>query len=52
MKNTKKYLAYNKSVRVMAVDATEMVQQLRDIHNLSNLATAAFFTMEIASAAS
>lgn len=41
MNNIKKYLAYNKSVRVMAVDATKMVQELRDIHNLSNLATAA-----------
>lgn len=41
MNNIKKYLAYDKSVRVMAIDATEMVQKLRDIHNLSNLATAA-----------
>ncbi len=41
MNNIKKYLAYNKSVRVMAVDATEMVQEIRDIHNLSNVATAA-----------
>ena len=39
--NTKKYLAWDKSVRVMAVDATEMVQEIRDIHNLSNVATAA-----------
>ena len=50
MKNTKKYLAYNKSVRVMAVDATEMVQQLRDIHNLSNLATAALGRVVIVAA--
>lgn len=41
MNSIKKYLAYNGSVRVMAVDATEMVQEIRDIHNLSNLATAA-----------
>lgn len=41
MENIKKYLAYNKSVRVMAVDATQMVQEIRDIHNLSNVATAA-----------
>lgn len=41
MNNIKKYLAYNKSVRVMAIDATKMVQELRDMHNLSNLATAA-----------
>ncbi len=41
MNNIKKYLAYNKSVRVMAIDATKIVQELRDIHNLSNLATAA-----------
>lgn len=41
MSNIKKYLAYNKSVRVMAIDATKMVQEIRDIHNLSNLATAA-----------
>ena len=39
--NTKKYLAWDKSVRVIAVDATEMVQEIRDIHNLSNVATAA-----------
>ena len=41
MSNIKKYLAYEKSVRVMAVDATEMVQEIRDLHGLSNLATAA-----------
>ena len=41
MNNIKKYLAYNKSVRVMAIDATEIVQEIREIHNLSNLATAA-----------
>ncbi len=41
MDKIKKYLAYNKSVRVLAVDATQMVQEIRDIHNLSNLATAA-----------
>lgn len=41
MNNVKRYLAYNKSVRVMAIDSTEIVQELRDLHNLSNLATAA-----------
>ncbi len=41
MNNTKKYLAYNKSVRVMAVDSTQMIQELRELHGLSNLATAA-----------
>ncbi len=41
MNNIKKYLAYNKSVRVMAVDSTQMVQELRELHGLSNLATAA-----------
>ena len=41
MNNVKRYLAYNKSVRVMAIDSTEIVQELRNLHNLSNLATAA-----------
>jgi molecular chaperone Hsp33 len=50
MKNIKKYLAYNKSVRVMAVDATEMVQEIRQMHNLSNLATAALGRVVIVSA--
>ena len=50
MSNIKKYLAYDKSVRVMAIDATEMVQQLRDIHNLSNLATVALGRVAIVSA--
>lgn len=49
MNNIKKYLAYNKSVRVMAIDATEMVQEIRDIHNLSNLATAALGRVVIVS---
>lgn len=41
MSNVKKYLAHNKSVRVMAIDATEIVQKARDTHFLSNVATAA-----------
>lgn len=50
MNNIKKYLAYNKSVRVIVIDATEMVQQIREIHSLSNLATAALGrTMIVAS---
>lgn len=50
MNNIKKYLAYNKSVRVMAIDATKMVQDLRDEHNLSNLATAALGRVAIVAA--
>lgn len=50
MNNIKKYLAYDKSVRVIAVDATKLVQELRDIHNLSNLATAALGRVAIVSA--
>lgn len=50
MNNIKKYLAYNKSVRVMAIDATEIVQELRDMHNLSNLATSALGRVAIVSA--
>ena len=50
MNKTKRYLAYNDSVRVVAIDATEMVQTLRDIHNLSNLATAALGRVAIVSA--
>ena len=49
MNSIKKYLAYNKSVRVMAIDATEMVQEIRDLHNLSNLATAALGRVMIVS---
>lgn len=49
MNSIKKYLAYNGSVRVMAIDATEMVQEIRDIHNLSNLATAALGRVMIVS---
>ena len=37
MKYIKKYLAYNKSVSVIAVDANKILQELRDINNLSNL---------------
>jgi len=49
MNSIKKYLAYNGSVRVMAIDATEMVQKIRDLHNLSNLATAALGRVMIVS---
>lgn len=49
MNSIKKYLAYNSSVRVMAIDATEMVQEIRDLHNLSNLATAALGRVMIVS---
>lgn len=37
----KKYLAHNDSVRVVICDVTNMVKQIRDIHNLSNTATVA-----------
>ena len=37
----KKYLAYNKKVRVFVVDATYMVTKARNTHNLSNVVTAA-----------
>lgn len=37
----KKYLAYNGSVRVFLLDGTQMVSKARDIHLLSNVATAA-----------
>lgn len=37
----KRYLAYNKSVRVIVTDTTKMVQELRDIHSCSNVVTAA-----------
>lgn len=37
----KKYLAYEKKVRVFVIDATNMVTKARKIHNLSNVATAA-----------
>lgn len=49
MNSIKKYLAYNGSVRVMAIDATEIVQEIRDLHNLSNLATAALGRVMIVS---
>ncbi len=48
--NIKKYLACNETVRVMAVDATEMVQEIRKIHNLSNVATAALGRLVIVAA--
>lgn len=50
MNNLKKYLAYNKSVRVMVVDATQVVQDIRDLHMLSNVATAALGRVMIVSA--
>ncbi len=37
----RKYLAHQGSVRVIVFDATQMVQKARDIHQLSNVATAA-----------
>ncbi len=37
----KKYLAYNSSVRVTVVNATDMVQKARNIHSFSNVVTAA-----------
>lgn len=37
----KKYLAHNDMVRVSVIDATDMIQNVRDIHFLSNVATAA-----------
>lgn len=37
----KKYLAHNKTVRVFILDATNMVKNLRKIHNMSNTSTAA-----------
>lgn len=37
----KKYLAHDGMVRVFVIDATNMVQKLRDLHELSNVATAA-----------
>ena len=49
MNKIKKYLAYNDSVRVIAIDATDMVQTLREIHNLSNLATGAVGRVAIVS---
>lgn len=41
MNTVKRFLAYNKSVSVMIVDSTQMVQEARELHHLSNLATAA-----------
>lgn len=37
----KKYLAHNGSVRVIVLDATKMVSKARQVHLLSNVATAA-----------
>lgn len=50
MSDLKRYLAYDNSVRVIVIDATDMVQEIRDIHNLSNLATAALGRVMIVSA--
>ncbi len=41
MDKLKKYLTNNDKVRVYVMDATEMVQEVRDLHSLSNVATAA-----------
>ncbi len=41
MNRLKKYLTNNEKVRVYVIDATEMVQEVRDLHGLSNVATAA-----------
>ena len=45
----KKYLAHNDMVRVFVLDATYMVSSLRDIHNMSNVVTAAVGRTLIAS---
>lgn len=37
----KKYLAYNSQVRLFILDATKMVSDFRDIHNASNVVSAA-----------
>lgn len=37
----KKYLAHEEQVRVFVIDATNMVSNLRDIHMMSNVVTAA-----------
>lgn len=37
----RKYLAHNGNVRVIILDATDMITKCRDTHNLSNVATAA-----------
>ncbi len=37
----KKYLAHDKTVRVFVLDATNMVGKLRELHNMTNTATAA-----------
>lgn len=36
----RKYLAHHESVRVIVIDGTNMVEKARDIHGLSNVATA------------
>ena len=41
MDKLKKYLTNNDKVRVYVMDATKMVQEVRDLHSLSNVATAA-----------
>ena len=37
----KKYLAHNEQVRVFVIDATDMVSSFRDLHQASNVVTAA-----------
>lgn len=37
----KKYLAHEEQVRVFVIDATNMVSNLRDLHMMSNVVTAA-----------
>ena len=49
MNTIKKYMAYDNSVRVILMDGTKMVQDLRDIHKLSNVATAALGRVAIVS---
>lgn len=45
----RKYLAHNDMVRVSIIDATDMVKEARNIHFLSNVATAALGRVMIAS---
>lgn len=37
----RKYLCHNGQVRVFVIDATNMISDLRDLHNMSNVVTAA-----------
>lgn len=45
----KRYLAYDANVRVIVTNATKMVSDARNIHNLSNVATASLGRVLIAS---